>query len=131
MSWGYTWLDTSELLRGQRRARVYIGASIVGAVPRGRKHLNETTTTPRRLITICAWCRKIRTSKGLWQQSRANLQVHNKPGFSHGICPECAEESYIAYHHERNRVDAVTPIRDEGSIHQSSGTRYARMGTGA
>jgi hypothetical protein len=49
----------------------------------------------RRLITICAWCKKIRNSKGGWRQVSPGF--HPKAPLSHGICPACAGNEYDAY----------------------------------
>src|SRR6516162_3626518 len=55
--------------------------------------------TPRwhRLITICAWCNQIRDREGRWRQLEADFGAGRGAKYSHGICPECATESYNAY----------------------------------
>jgi hypothetical protein len=45
----------------------------------------------RYLITICAWCKKVRYRKGVWQYPQAELQTQEGVKVSHGICPECSE----------------------------------------
>jgi hypothetical protein len=54
-------------------------------------------TPPPRLITVCAWCNRVRNNEGFWQQATNAPQVDGKGVFSHGICPECAEKSYNDY----------------------------------
>jgi hypothetical protein len=66
------------------------------AIPRAAGAFQEIKRL-RHLITICAWCNRVRDSEGLWQQAATDLQVSNRRRFSHGICPECAENSYNAY----------------------------------
>ena len=53
--------------------------------------LNEMKTL-RGIIPICASCKKIRDDKGFWQQVEIYVSAHSEALFSHGCCPECAEE---------------------------------------
>jgi len=48
----------------------------------------------RGLIPICAYCKKIRTEPGLWQQIESYVCEHSHAQFSHSICPECAEREF-------------------------------------
>jgi hypothetical protein len=58
--------------------------------------MHSATPAATGLITICAWCKKVRNGQGLWQRLKADLLANRKAKFSHGICPECAERSYHA-----------------------------------
>jgi DNA-binding response OmpR family regulator len=42
-------------------------------------------------IPICASCKKIRDDEGYWNQLEAYISKHTDAIFSHGLCPECAE----------------------------------------
>jgi hypothetical protein len=58
--------------------------------PQCRKHSEARTAayedkSLRRLITICAWCNKIRTSEGLWQQLETDFRATREAKVSHGI----------------------------------------------
>lgn len=44
------------------------------------------------LIPICASCKKIRDDHGYWRQLESYLREHSGAEFSHGLCPDCAEE---------------------------------------
>jgi DNA-binding response OmpR family regulator len=44
------------------------------------------------LISICMFCKKIRNDKNSWQQLEAYISEHSGAEFSHGLCPQCAEE---------------------------------------
>lgn len=44
------------------------------------------------LLPICAWCKKIRTDEGYWQQIEQFISEHTDATFTHGICPDCARE---------------------------------------
>lgn len=48
--------------------------------------------TLKGLIPICAWCKKIRTDTGYWQELEGYIREHSDAELSHGICPECASE---------------------------------------
>lgn len=50
--------------------------------------LNEVKTL-RGIIPICAYCKKIRDDKGLWNQLEAYIHSHSEAEFSHGVCPDC------------------------------------------
>lgn len=46
------------------------------------------------LLPICSHCKKIKDEKGKWHKLELYLYEHSEADFSHGICPECAEELY-------------------------------------
>ena len=46
------------------------------------------------LLPICAACKKVRDDKGYWNQIESYIQARSEAEFSHGICPQCAEELY-------------------------------------
>jgi AmiR/NasT family two-component response regulator len=48
--------------------------------------------TLRGLIPMCAYCKKIRSDKGYWQQLEEYLTEHSEADFTHGICPECLQK---------------------------------------
>jgi PAS domain S-box-containing protein len=43
------------------------------------------------LLPICAWCKKIRNGDGLWRQWEEYILEHSEVEFTHGFCPECAD----------------------------------------
>ena len=45
--------------------------------------------TLRGLLPICAWCKKIRSDQGYWEQIEAYVKSHSEADFTHGICPDC------------------------------------------
>ncbi len=46
------------------------------------------------MLPICASCKKVRDDKGYWKQIESYITEHSDAIFSHGVCPECAEELY-------------------------------------
>ena len=46
------------------------------------------------MLPICSSCKKIRDDKGYWNQIESYIRKHSDAQFSHGICPQCAEELY-------------------------------------
>lgn len=46
------------------------------------------------LLPICAHCKKIRDDKGYWNQLEQYITERSEAGFSHGICPDCAQEMF-------------------------------------
>lgn len=50
--------------------------------------------TLKGLVPICPTCKRIRDDQGYWNQIEEYIQEHSEAKFSHGICPECANELY-------------------------------------
>ncbi len=46
------------------------------------------------LLPTCASCKKIRNSKGDWEQMEFYIQNRSEAKFSHGMCPACAKKLY-------------------------------------
>ena len=46
------------------------------------------------MMPICAWCKKIRTDEGYWQQIEAYIKDHSDLDFTHGVCHDCAKKEY-------------------------------------
>lgn len=50
--------------------------------------------TLRKLLPICAGCKKIRDDAGYWQNVEGYMLQHANIRFSHGLCPDCLREFY-------------------------------------
>jgi hypothetical protein len=48
----------------------------------------------KKLLPICAKCKKIRDDRGYWNQIEKYITEHSEAEFSHSICPECVKELY-------------------------------------
>ena len=46
----------------------------------------------RRIIPICAKCKKIRNDKQYWGELEAYFKEHMDLDFTHGLCPQCFQE---------------------------------------
>jgi len=65
------------------------------AVQRENEELNAALSRIKRLegiISICMYCKKIRTEEESWAQLETYLTEHTDAMFSHGACPQCTEE---------------------------------------
>lgn len=51
----------------------------------------------KKLLPICAHCKKIRNDKGYWQQVEEYIGTHTDTRFSHGLCEGCAERHYAEF----------------------------------
>ncbi len=62
---------------------------------RQKEALEATLGRVKRLegmISICMYCKKMRTEANVWQQLEQYLGEHSDAVFSHGLCPECFEQ---------------------------------------
>jgi hypothetical protein len=48
----------------------------------------------RRLLPICAKCKKIRNENDYWQEVESYFKNNLDVDFTHGLCPECFKELY-------------------------------------
>ncbi len=48
----------------------------------------------RKLMPICATCKKVRDDKGFWEEVDVYLGRYLGTSFTHGICPECLKRDY-------------------------------------
>jgi hypothetical protein len=49
------------------------------------------------MLPICAWCKRIRQDDGYWKQIETYVSEHSQAEFTHGICPNCAQEQVAAH----------------------------------
>ena len=62
-------------------------------------------------LPICSGCKKIRDDSGYWTQLEAYISERSEAEFSHGICPECAEN----YFDELRRMETAGSAADPGA----------------
>jgi hypothetical protein len=63
----------------------------------------------RRLIPICAWCKKVRDEEEYWESVESYLKEHLDLNFTHGICPDCLAERNPEM--ARNLSPSSVPVR--------------------
>jgi PAS domain S-box-containing protein len=51
------------------------------------------------LLSICAWCKKIKDEHERWQPLESYIQAHSEAKFTHGLCPECLQRLGSDYQH--------------------------------
>lgn len=62
------------------------------------------------LLPICAQCKKIRDDAGYWTQLEGYISNHSEATFSHGICPDCAEELYPEMMKQRREASPAKQV---------------------
>jgi hypothetical protein len=50
--------------------------------------------TLRGLLPVCAWCHRVRSDTGYWQQIEAYVTAHSEAQITHGMCPDCAAREF-------------------------------------
>ncbi len=53
------------------------------------------------MLPICSACKKIRDDKGYWNTIEAYISEHSEAEFTHGMCPDCTEESRLKYFNKK------------------------------
>jgi len=66
----------------------------LSAANRELTHALKNIKTLKKLLPICASCKKIRDDQGYWSQIETYIHKHVDTDFSHGICPDCAQKLY-------------------------------------
>lgn len=46
------------------------------------------------VLPICSYCKKVRDEHGEWTEIELFIRRHSEAEFSHGVCPECAQENF-------------------------------------
>jgi hypothetical protein len=68
------------------------------------------------LIPMCAYCKKIRSDKGYWQQLEEYLTEHSEADFTHGICPECLKKMEMEVEANADGTEpGALPAEEKGS----------------
>lgn len=81
--------------RVELEARIQVGLRLVGVQLQLRERVRELEESQareqalRRLLPICAYCRKIRDDRNYWQMLEHYVAETAGVQFSHGVCPDC------------------------------------------
>jgi hypothetical protein len=63
--------------------------ALVEKLHKAERDISELT----KILPICAKCKKVRDDTGYWKQVEEYFSTHDLL-FSHGLCPDCAQESF-------------------------------------
>jgi hypothetical protein len=90
-----TGLFTVDLIEYVEMIGEQIGLAIKNSLTytKLKKALDEITAL-RRLLPICAGCKKIRDDKGYWHAVEVYFREHAHTDFTHSMCPECIKKYY-------------------------------------
>jgi hypothetical protein len=80
-------IDELERLRSQDQGLIEVRDQLITELEAAL----ESVKTLNGLIPICAHCKKIRNDKGYWQQVETYVSQHTEAEFTHGLCPDCAD----------------------------------------
>jgi hypothetical protein len=50
--------------------------------------------TLKGLLPVCAWCRRVRSDAGYWQQIEAYVSARSDATFTHALCQDCAQKHF-------------------------------------
>ncbi len=100
----YRWIeDTGTPFCGPGGAFAgYIGSCVdvterVLAQDELKKIHDAEISTLKKLLPICAGCKKIRNDQGFWEQVEDYFSRHSETLFTHGLCPDCMRKLYPQY----------------------------------
>lgn len=48
--------------------------------------------TLKGLLPLCAWCRRVRSDAGYWQQIESYIAANSEATFTHGVCHDCEQK---------------------------------------
>lgn len=77
--------DLTEQQRSEQKLR-----DLVAELQDALQHVK----TLKGLLPICMHCRKVRDDAGYWSMIETYFRKHSELLFSHGVCPECAQQHY-------------------------------------
>jgi hypothetical protein len=93
------WQETDSLFSAGINTGVRISALVLYAYLADRtswqtRELKKRVKLLEGILPICASCKKIRNEQGKYEKMETYISDHSEAEFSHGICPECAQELY-------------------------------------
>jgi len=89
---------TKPFDREELRARVHVGVRVATLQQRLAdrvRELQQALSDVRQLeglISICSYCKRIRSEEQNWEQMERYISDHSHVHFSHGVCPACFEK---------------------------------------
>ena len=90
-----TGMFTGDLIEYVEMIGEQIGLAIKNSLTYTRlKNALDEITALRRLLPICAGCKKIRDDEGYWQAVEVYFHKYAHTDFTHSMCPECIKKYY-------------------------------------
>jgi hypothetical protein len=74
-----------------RRREMFLGALREAELRTRLEAALGEVRTLRGLLCMCAWCKRIRDERDVWETVEKYVQRRTHASFSHGICPDCME----------------------------------------
>jgi hypothetical protein len=87
-------LSSSGINTGVRISTLALYAYLVDRTSWQTRELKKRVMLLEGILPICASCKKIRNKQGTYETMEKYISDHSKVEFSHGICPQCAQELY-------------------------------------
>jgi hypothetical protein len=66
-------------------------ADALATLRKTRQLANEIETLSG-LLPLCAWCKKVRTDSGYWEQIEGYISANSSALVTHGVCPDCRKK---------------------------------------
>ncbi len=76
----------------RRRRQVFLGAMRETELRLQLEQALAEVKTLRGVLSICAWCKRIRNEAEIWQRVEDYVKAHSNAEFTHGICPQCLKD---------------------------------------
>jgi hypothetical protein len=87
-------LSSASINTGVRIFALVLYAYLVDRTSWQTRVLKKRVKLLEGILPICASCKKIRNEQGDYEKMEKYISDHSEAEFSHGICPECAQELY-------------------------------------
>jgi hypothetical protein len=99
--WEAPWTIFEATINASIRIFVFtIFAYLVDRIVTQKRDLEKEVHILRGILPICSFCKKIRDKDEKWIALEKYITEHSEAGFSHGLCPECAQKHYPDYFKE-------------------------------
>ncbi|UXI69845.1 PAS domain S-box protein [Tahibacter amnicola] len=87
--WSAQWSDEDQLLYAVARDMTERKRA-----EEERARTRQFIDTLKGLLSVCAWCNRIRREDGAWEKLECYVEKHSEAQFSHAMCPDCLARHY-------------------------------------
>lgn len=92
--WAVPWSITTAILNALIQMATLAAFAFLVDQAVQRKALYAEVQLLRGILPICSFCKKIRNEDDQWEPLERYISGHSDAQFSHGLCPDCAQEHY-------------------------------------